>query len=278
MMDENSRTLIVTPTLGESPHLGQAVERVAVLSIPTLHVLSAPAGRVRKLQALFPWTRVVADHGRAGGLYGALNAALEAAGGGWGWFTYINDDDILLPGFCELARRHMGMRNPERVAYGDVEVVSGDGRVISRVTTEKSPAWIPALLQQGISPLMQQGTLFHRETVTRLGRFDTRYRLCADLDFWLRALARGDHFRHYPLTVARFRLRPGQLSSDTARTVREQEDIVGRLLPARIPAPLRLLARMRYRICNLPRYLERMRSRGLRTSYELLASGAAPRK
>lgn len=274
-MNDASTILVVTPTLGVSPHLSQTIERVAALRSPILHVISAPWERVGLLQDRFPRTRVIADAGRAAGMYGALNTALDAVPGGWGWFTYINDDDFLLPGFDELASRHGSRVDPERIAYGDVEVIREDGRVTSRVTTERNPAWIPALLQQGISPLMQQGMLFHRETVMSVGRFDTRYRLCADLDFWLRAYAGGDRFRHYPLTVAQFRLTRGQLSSDTARTIHEQDEIVGRHLPSRIPAAVRLCARWRYRVCNLPRYVARMRSDGLRTSYQILASGAA---
>jgi hypothetical protein len=147
---------------------------------------------------------------------------------------------------------------------------------MSRVTTERNPGWIPALLQQGISPLMQQGMLFHKNTVGRLGSFDTRYRLCADLDFWLRAFAAGDRFRHYPIPVARFRIRSGQLSSNTASTIREQDEIVARHLPQKLHAGIRVCARWRYRVCNLPRYLERFRTSGMRTSYEILASGASP--
>jgi hypothetical protein len=277
-MHDDFRILVVTPTLGESPHLDQTVEGVAALSASILHVISTPLEKVRVLQARFPATRVVADAGKAEGLYGALNAALEAVPRGWGWFTYINDDDLLLPGFANLVSRHQHLPGPGRIAYGDVEVIREDGRMVSRVTTERNPVWIPALLQQGISPLMQQGMLFHRETVMRLGRFDTRYRLCADLDFWLRAYAGGDGFRYYPLPVARFRIREGQLSSNTAQTVREQHEIVGRHLPVRIPAVVKLCARLRYRAFNLRRYVERMRSCGLRTSYQMLASGAAPPK
>jgi Glycosyl transferase family group 2 len=270
--------LVVTPTLGECVHLGETVERVAALGIPVIHVLSAPAARVAALQERYPGTKAVADRGKAEGLYGALNAALEAHPKGWEWFTYINDDDILLPGFAELVRRHRSRAEPEAVAYGDVDVMREDGRVVSRVTTERSPGWIPALLQQGISPLMQQGMIFRRDTVERLGSFDTRYRLCADLDFWLRAHASGERFRHYPLAVARFRLRPGQLSSDTAHTIREQDEIVARHLPVRIPKAVKAWARLRYRVCNLPRYMERLRTSGLRTSYEILGEGAHPKK
>jgi hypothetical protein len=269
-MDKHPRVLVVTPTLGESRFLEDTVLGVASLGASILHVISAPAGRVGSLQSRFPWTRVVADAGRAGGIYGALNAALGSVTDGWEWFTYINDDDLLLPGFATLVSRHEKSDNPEPVA-----LIRDNGKVMSRVTTERSPGWIPALLKQGISPLMQQGMLFHRKTVARLGGFDTRYRLCADLDFWLRSFAFGDRFRHYPINVARFRIRSGQLSSDTALTIREQNEIVARHLPREIHAGVRICARWRYRVCNLPRYLERYSTSGIRTSYEILASGGS---
>lgn len=263
--------LIVTPTLGDSPYLDRTVESVLALPFPVAHVLAAPADRVGALQTRFPHARVVPDAGRAGGIYGALNAGLDQAPADWEWFTYINDDDLLLPGFAAAAVRHLARgARAEAVSYGDVDLIEPGGRRLERITVAPEPRWIPALLQEGISPLMQQGTLFRRDCVTRLGRFDLRYRLCADLDFWLRACAAGERFRYYPVSVAQFRLRPGQLSGNTALTEREQTEIVRRHFPAPLPAWQRRAARLRYRLHNLPRYLERLRSRGLRTSYAIL--------
>jgi hypothetical protein len=264
--------LVVTPTLGVSDYLEETVASVATQGIPLLHVLVTPARMVASLQARYRHTLVIADAGPAGGIYGALNAALARSATDWDWFTYINDDDRLRPGFGAMARRHFNTARPAPVAYGLVDLIDEAGERISTITCERDPAWIPALLQQGISPLMQQGTLFRRDCVGRLQGFDTRYRLCADLDFWLRACAAGERFQHYDLTVGEFRLRGGQLSGDTQLTVREQTDIVRRHLPVRLPAWRRHAAVLRYRLHNLPHYLERGRRRGLRTSYRLLES------
>lgn len=269
-MSNNATVLVVTPTLGDSPFLDRTVLSVSSQPVPVRHVLSVPADRVDELQHRYRNTIVVPDAGKAGGIYGAINAALAAAPADWQWFTYINDDDTLLPGFGEVAASHMRRASPEPVTYGDVELIDERDQRISRITTESDPSWIPALLQQGISPLMQQGMLFHRDTVWKLCGFDTRYRLCADLDFWLRAYASGERFRYYPKSVAQFRLRDGQLSGNTLLTINEQDEIVERHLPAR-PAPiLTAVARWRYRLNNLPRYIERFRTRGYRTSYQLL--------
>ncbi|HET7535294.1 MAG TPA: glycosyltransferase [Candidatus Didemnitutus sp.] len=263
--------LVITPTLGESAFLDSTMASVVALGLPVIHVLAAPPARMAALRERYPHATVVKDAGRSGGIYGALNEALLATPEGWDWFTYINDDDRLLPGFRDMVQRHCAQPAPEPVTYGNVELIDESGRHLGVVTVEPNPRWIPALLQEGISPVMQQGMLFHRDCVTRLGGFDTRYRLCADLDFWLRARAAGEPFRYYDLPVAQFRLRRGQLSSNTARTILEQDSIVRRHFPEQLPAWRRQVARWRYRIHNFPRYLERTRrARSLRTSYQML--------
>ena len=74
-MDENSKVLVVTPTLGESGFLDETVAQVGSVGVPVLHVISAPANRIKPLAARFPHARITADAGKAGGIYGALNAA-----------------------------------------------------------------------------------------------------------------------------------------------------------------------------------------------------------
>ena len=269
--------LVATPTLGDSPFLDETVSSVASQSAEIIHVIAAPAEKLTTLQARYPQTRVCADYGRTGGIYGALNAALAAAPHDWEWFTYINDDDALLPGFSVVAAREAAARPRADVVYGDVELIDEHGRRLSRITTERHPAWIPALLQQGISPLMQQGMLFRRGVVERLRGFDTRYRLCADLDFWVRAYASGARFRSHRTRVAQFRLRRGQLSGNTSITEFEQSEIVARHLPQRVTPVLKTVARLRYRWCNLPRYASRVWSRGFQTSYQMLQTREARR-
>lgn len=277
MKASSSKILVVTPTLGESPFLDDTVASVVAQSVPIQHVISTPAAKVDTLQARFPHARLCADQGKTGGIYGALNAGLAAAAPGWEWFTYINDDDTLLPDFSRMQRNEENADEPADVVYGDVELIDERGGGVSHITTERRPRWIPALLQAGISPLMQQGMLFRRSTVERLRGFDTRYRLCADLDFWLRALVLGARFRSHRLSVAQFRLRRGQLSGNTSITDFEQREIVARHLPHPISPVVRRVARWRYRWCNLPRYVRRFRSRGFQSSYELLETAEVQR-
>ncbi|HVW22535.1 MAG TPA: glycosyltransferase [Opitutaceae bacterium] len=274
-MSPTPRLLVVTPTLGRSRFLDRTRESVAGQPLEITHLLCAPAPKCAELEERYPGVRAVPDAGPQGGIYGALNAALAAAPGAWEWFTYINDDDTLLPGFGEVCLRHWREAEPAPVVYGDVDLIDEAGRGLARITVEPEASRIAALLQQGISPLMQQGMLFHRRVVDCLRAFDVRYRLCADLDFWLRAYVAGFKFRYYPQRVAQFRLRAGQLSGSTAVTQREQDEIVRRHLPVRASAAELRRARWGFRWHNLPRYLERIRTRGFKRSYALLETGAA---
>jgi GT2 family glycosyltransferase len=267
------KLLIVTPTLGRSEYLEEAVRSVTSLPFPVLHVMAVPEEMVTAIQERFPHAFVVKDAGREGGIYGAINAGIRAASADWDWFTYINDDDVLAPGFARMVAEHSARAEAEPVTYGQVRLIGERGDTISFLTTERTPRFIPALLHAEISPLNQQGMLFRRDVVEALGQFDTRYRLCADLDFWARAMASGFSFRYYPLEVGHFRIRRGQLSGEVSVTLREQNEIVHRAFP-KMSRTLQLLAKWRYRLMNLPCYVRRARKVGWMSSYRLLATGA----
>ena len=274
-MNISPRLLILTPTLGTSEYLDESVRAVQALGLRVRHILVCPENRRSELAARFPACETVADAGKSGGLYGALNAGLDASASGdpWEWYTYINDDDLLTPGFADLVRRHCAGGDLRTVAYGDIETVDAAGKSLGTMTVERNPAYLPALLQTGISPTGQQGMIFGAEVVRALHHYDLRYRVCADLEFWARALAAGFPFRYYPLPVGSFRIRPGQISGEVS-SLREQLDEVTRVhFPTPVPALQKRLARVRYRLSNLPRYLGRLRAVGFARSLDVLQNG-----
>lgn len=270
----DARLLIVTPTLGTSEFMDETMASARDLPCRVLHVISCPAQRVDQLAHRFPECCVVADAGHKCGIYRALNAALDAvADEPWDWFTYINDDDALGADFARAVSEHLSKPAPEPVVYGNVRLIDDDSTPFGWITTEPAPARIKLMLHQTISPLNQQGMIFRRDVIQRLNGFNPSCKLCADLDFWVRALTAGFAFRYIPCELGRFRVRRGQLSADIDLTRAEFRGIVALHLPER-PSPLALLsARLRYRLINLPRYLERFRHRGFRTSEALLSDG-----
>ncbi len=269
------RVLILTPTLGTSPYLEESVRAVQACRANIRHALVCPERQIAALRGRFPHCEVMADAGKTGGIYGALNAGLAAAGDGWQWFTYINDDDLLTPGFSRLLEQHCRPENAATVAYGDILNIDGAGRSLGRMTIEGDARRIPALLQGGISPLGQQGMLFGEPVVRALGGYQLDFKLCADLDFWARALAAKFRFVYYPWTVGCFRIQPGQLSGDVSVTKREQDRITNECFPERAGLLARRFARWNYRLRNAPRYVERWRAVGRLTTSDTMLGGAA---
>lgn len=264
------RLLVVTPTLGESRWLAETVESVATLRLDVTHLLVAPKPRVRELAAKFSGCRVIAEADAEGGLYAAINAGL-AATAEWDAFTYINDDDVLLPDFATVvaAVRAGGAQ----LAYGGVRLMAGDGRRLGAIPISPVPQMNRALYAQRIEPVYQHGTVIARTAVEAHGAFDPALRFCGDSELLARLCVRGVNAGCATRReVAAFRLRPGQLTKNRAALIGERKRVdekLGLLVP---PAGVSLRwARWRFRIANFGVYAERIRRHGFVTFDEMLA-------
>lgn len=255
------RLLVVTPTLGASPWLIETVASVTACAPGAVHVLVAPEEKRQRLRAEFPGTEVVADPG--GGMYAAINAGLSERRD-WDVFTYINDDDFLLPGFAE-ARAAAGL---ERVAYGVVELVDERGRDMGPVPVSRFPRWNGLLYRSGIEAIYQHGTIIGRDVWRRAGAFDAGYRLCGDSEWFARAALLGCPFVFRRSRVAAFRLRSQQMSRNEAAMMAEAARMRAGLGP-RPSRCMRWAATGLFRAGNLPLYLKRVFAHGLLTSREI---------
>ena len=260
--------LVITPTLGNSPHLGEAMADVGGLAalVPLQHVVVAPGERAMELRQRWPAAAVVAEAG-GGGVYGAINSG-AAAGENWRWLTWLNDDDRLQPGFAALWRRAQAAPEAADVWYGEVDYIDEAGATIARLPLCRRPEDVPALLAAGLAPFTQQGTLISAALWRRLGGINPALCIAGDFDFWVRAAAAGARFASVPETVASFRVRSGQLSGDVSLARAEVATVLGRG-ELRIGALARLWAVVWFRMHNAPRVLRRiartgrLRSRGM---------------
>jgi hypothetical protein len=259
--------LVVTPTLGNSRYLGATIESVRAVGQGIRHVLVAPPARVSEIRTRYPSLEVIAEPVGAG-LYGALNWAISTVEG-WDWFTYINDDDCLLPGFARVVADHLSIPE-QRIAYADVMYRGAQGSDLGLMPTERNPRQLRAAISSGVIPLTQQGTLISRGDLASLGGFDTRFKLAADFDLWVRALAAGLSFRYYNEVAASFRLRPGQLSGNVALSWAEAE--ASRRLLGRPHAIQRALSKSRFYGRNVFRYMRRVQATGRLRSRALFAA------
>ena len=272
------KLLVVTPTLGNSPWLGETVASVAVAGEggDHEHVLVAPASAVAELRERFPRTTVIAEPVGGAGMYAAINAG-ATAGRAWHVMTYLNDDDVLLPRFSKVMQvaADAVAEGREMIVYGGVRLIDAKGRSIGDIPISRFSSMNPDLYSERLEPVFQHGTVVTRALWDRLGGFDAAFRYCGDSEFLARACVSGAAtVCACGAAVAAFRLRAGQLTKNRAAMEEER---------ARVDVKLRLLdggrtvrrrwARLIFRITNLPVYAERVARHGFVTFDELLERG-----
>jgi GT2 family glycosyltransferase len=265
------KLLVITPTLGKSPWLDATVASVAVLPIAHEHVLVAPTAVVTELMGRFPEIKVVPEVG--GGLYAAINTGLAAAQG-WDAFTYLNDDDLLLPGFARSVAALAGQAGRPCLIYGGVRLIDRASRRIGAIPVSPHPGLNRALYAQRIEPVYQHGMLVSRAAWAEQGGFDESFLLCGDSEYLARLCVRGVPAVRVWTEVAAFRLHPDQLTKGRAAMDAER---------TRVDAKLGLLdarctwrhhwARAVFRAANLPAYVGRVWRHGPVPFDQLLERG-----
>jgi glycosyltransferase involved in cell wall biosynthesis len=265
------KILVVTPTLGESPWLAETVASVAALPLACTHVLVAPATVASALAARFPRATVVVEPG--GGMYAAINAGFAAAHD-WEAFTYVNDDDLLLPAFARVAEAAARNRSQPLLAYGRVRLIDGQGRRLGAIPVSPWPQLNRDLYAQRLEPVFQHGTLVSRAAWERHGGFDPAFRFCGDSEFLARLCVRGVPAVYLVGEVAAFRLHGGQLTKNRPAMDEERKRVDKQLglLAERFTARHHW-ARLVFRVANLPVYAGRIARHGFVSFDELLERG-----
>jgi hypothetical protein len=156
----------------------------------------------------------------------ALNHAIRTTASDSRWFTYINDDDHLMPGFRQAFEAAMKPGAPA-IVYGQVEMVTLDDKLITRVAIARKYWHIGHYYRIGIVPFTQQGTVISTAVFKQFNGFDTRYSLIADTDFFQRAFNSRVKMQFVNKVVGRYRIRPGQLSSNIAVQSQELREMLG---------------------------------------------------
>ena len=248
------RLRIITATRGNSDHLTATVHSVKALDLSVRHILVCPAGERLKLKVEFPSCYIVDE--ASAGLYAALNSGMSTEGTD-DFFTWINDDDVLIPEGFRHALMRLASDSALDVIYGRVGLIDARARRLGEIPVAHRPEDLPALLASGVMPLAQPGTVFRWRAVDKIGIFDSGYRLAGDLDFFVRAVHAGLRFGFHDAEVAWFRLHDGQLSKDATAAALEHARAI-KALP-RIPAGG---ARWRFRWDNRRVYWQRIRRHG----------------
>lgn len=207
---------IVIPTFNAASTISATLDALRPAVAATAKVVVVDGGSTDDTLSIAAGCDVRLQHS-GDGLYGALNTgfrSLETE-----WMTWINADDLL---FCDTVATRLADSGDAQVLYGCVDFIDLQGRFMHSWQSA-APGSLLSLYRGGYSPLLQQGTLFHRSVFDTVGGFDASYSFVGDADFWWRALEAGFLFkRQRGPPVAAFRLHERQLSQ-RYRTAMRQE-------------------------------------------------------
>jgi len=150
----------------------------------------------------------------------AINKGLAQASGDV--CAYLNSDDCYLPGALARVVEEFSRHPRADFVHGDGDVVGEHGETLwqwlSRPYSYRVLRSYHWLWNDFTNYILQQATFWRRRTSDALGLFDETLHYSMDLEYWLRAGARGLQFVHVPVKLAQFRMVAGtkSLSAPTA--------------------------------------------------------------
>ncbi|MEJ7913045.1 MAG: glycosyltransferase, partial [Chitinophagaceae bacterium] len=141
--------------------------------------------------------KVIFDSASDEGIYDAMNKGIDRSSGEW--ILFLGSDDMLYNSLVlqEMSNKIKTTQAP--VIYGNV-IIKGDAGWAADGSTYDGFFSLKKLLEKNIC---HQSVFYHRQVFNRLGKFNTRYKVCADYEFNLRCFAKYE-FCYVDLIVATF--------------------------------------------------------------------------
>ena len=270
------RLSIITPVLAMDDHareLARCLDHLRSGGLAFDHVVVSPAAEAEIL-AVFKNSVHVPERAGTRGVFDAVAQGFEFAISRFQptHLSYINADDLLLPGFSRMI--DTCKNDPDAVLTGEVNWIGEAGQVFGPVSVWPFAAFSRTLFECGLPPFTQQGAVFPVSLWVKTGGFDKRYKYIADSVFWHSAFLLDVRRRHFRFPVAGYRLRIGQLSGDRSRVNAESSQWHAGLASGSGAKAGRLLARMLARLYFAPRYFVRISKRQrLRSEKATIAGG-----
>ncbi len=179
---------VVLPSFNQARFLESALESLFEQDDPSLEVIVVDGGSgdgsadvIRRHASRLAWWVSEPDAGQSD----ALNKGFARTSGTW--LSWLNSDDLLLPGALAQLRARAAAK-PEALWFaGSGRFVDAGGRTIRSYAAPSRPLEAADLVPWTHTWFGQPGTFFRRELFDSVGgavRTDLRYAM--DLDLWLR--------------------------------------------------------------------------------------------
>lgn len=204
---------IVIPTYDRARFLPACIDSALSQDYPSFEVIVVDDGSTDETPSLCEsyGDRIRYFRKPNGGAASALNYGIRKMRGEW--FKWLSSDDLLEPN--ALTSLVGGVDNPFGVVYGDFTLIDMLGRPTGTVcfTEARSQTDFIVRLWSRFTA-SAGGAIIRRSCFETAGLFDETLRYCEDYDWWLRAtMLHGVRFHHVPAFVFRYRVHPGQVTT-----------------------------------------------------------------
>jgi len=202
--NEWPRITIVTPSYNQASFLEETIRSVLLQQYPNLEYIimdgGSTDGSVEIIRKYEPWLAYWQSE-KDGGQAEAINNGWKRATGYA--VTWLNSDDLLVPGALWESVQTLGAADGPDMVYGDNIIIDGNSTQLRTLTGR--PFSPEAVLVKGINPVPQPGFLMKREVIDQIGLLDRTLHFAMDFDYWVRMALSGLRAQHIPRTLAMFR-------------------------------------------------------------------------
>ncbi len=209
---------VVVPAYGVTAYIAEALDSVLAQTFTDYEIIvvndgSPDTAELERVLAPYRGRIVYLTHENRG-LAGARNTAIRAARGRW--IGLLDGDDAWEPDFLASQVAILEKDPSLAVLYADARVF-GNSPIAGRTIMEGCPSRGEITFEKLVSresTVVLPATMVRRDAVVNAGMFDESLRRTEDIDMWLRILLEGGRIGYQCRVLARYRRRPGNLSSD----------------------------------------------------------------
>jgi len=179
---------IVTPSFRSATWLKLCINSIADQNVEVEHIVQDSCSEDGTRELLEGDPRVKAFIEKDTGMYDAVNRGLRRSSAPL--LAYLNCDEQYLPGALDLVKRTFEARPDLDILFGDVIVVNGDGG-FNCFRKVQIPLKYHTWVSQNLATFTA-ATFFRRRILDQHDMyFDAKFRDLADVDWMMRALAKG---------------------------------------------------------------------------------------
>ncbi|MGQ9858770.1 MAG: glycosyltransferase family 2 protein [Thermodesulfobacteriota bacterium] len=202
------KVTIVTPSYNQGNFLEEAIRSVLLQNYDNVEYIIIDGGStdnscevIQKYSQWITYWISEPDDGQAS----AINKGWSLATGEF--ITWLNSDDILLPGSLHVTVDRLIKYPQTGIVYGDVIVRHEGSKSGDRCYILKGePFKIEEVKRNWHNPIPQPGFLMRKEVLDIVGDLDEAMHFAFDLDYWIRAALNNIEMCYLPMTLAQFRV------------------------------------------------------------------------